>query len=50
MKISMLYVCLKMMKEDFVSGYRAFIGIDGCHLKGSYISVMLSIVSLGRNN
>ena len=31
-------------------GCRAFLGFDGCHLKGSYGSVLLSAVGLDGNN
>lgn len=33
-----------------LKGWRPFIGLDGCHLKGSFKSVMLSAVSLDANS
>jgi hypothetical protein len=41
---------LKAIKEGFVFGYRLFIGIDGCHLKGPSKDVLLSAMSLDENN
>jgi len=30
------YVCLEACKGGFMAGYRPFIGLDGCFLKGYY--------------
>ena len=49
-KFQHIYVCLKAIKEGFVFGYRLFIGIDGCHLKGPCKDVLLSAMSLDENN
>jgi hypothetical protein len=35
-----------MMKERLVNGCRPLIGIDCCHLNGSYGGVLLSVVGL----
>jgi len=33
-----------------VNNHKPFIGIDGCHLKGPYESVLLSVMELDGNN
>jgi hypothetical protein len=38
------------MKEGFINGYRSFIGIDDCHLKGPFRRVFLSVMVLNNNN
>ncbi|XP_043705320.1 uncharacterized protein LOC122655165 [Telopea speciosissima] len=45
-----LFICLDAYKKAFVSGYRPFIGLDGCHLKGRYGGIMLSVVSVDGKN
>lgn len=38
------------MKKDFLGGCRPFLGIDGCHLKGSLEGVLLAAISFDGNN
>lgn len=38
-----------MSKMGFIKGYRPFIGLDGCHLKGPYRGVLLCIVIIDAN-
>ncbi|KAL0322496.1 UNVERIFIED_CONTAM: hypothetical protein Sangu_1868900 [Sesamum angustifolium] len=44
------YVCLQALKLNFLNGCRPVICIDGCHLKGAYGGVLLSVVSIDPNN
>ncbi|KAL2230508.1 UNVERIFIED_CONTAM: hypothetical protein Sindi_1645200 [Sesamum indicum] len=44
------YVCLQALKLNFLNGCRLVICVDGCHLKGAYGGVLLSIVSIDPNN
>lgn len=37
------------LKDGFIYGCRWFIGLDGCHLKGSFGGVLLSAVALDAN-
>lgn len=37
------------MKKGFVKGYRPWFGIDGCHLKGLYVAILLSYVAVNGN-
>ncbi|KAJ0042627.1 hypothetical protein Pint_18290 [Pistacia integerrima] len=37
-------------KKRFIEGCRHFIGVDGCHLKGPYGGVLLSVVSMDANS
>lgn len=39
-------VAFPSLKEGFIRGYRHFLRINGCHLKGPYGGVLLSAVSL----
>ncbi|KAL9241279.1 hypothetical protein vseg_015409 [Gypsophila vaccaria] len=45
-----MYVCLEACKEGFIKGCRSIIGIDGCHLKGSYPGMCLVAVFKDGNN
>jgi hypothetical protein len=38
------------LNTGFVNNHKPFIGIDGCHLKGPYESVLLSVMELDGNN
>ena len=38
------------MKKDFINGCRSFLGIDSCHLKGSFGVVLLAVISLDGDN
>ncbi|KAG4924851.1 hypothetical protein JHK87_050391 [Glycine soja] len=44
-----LFLCLDAQKKRFVRGCRPWLGIDGCHLKGPYGGILLSIVALDTN-
>lgn len=35
------FICFKAMKERWMDGCQLVIGVDGCHLKGSYGGVLL---------
>ena len=37
------------LRDGFKEGYRPFIGLDGCHLKGPFEGVLLSTVCLDAN-
>ncbi|KAL7259017.1 hypothetical protein ACSBR1_005010 [Camellia fascicularis] len=45
-----IFISFEAMKTGFVNGCRPFIGVDGCHLKGSYGGVLISTVGLDGNN
>ncbi|XP_074278269.1 uncharacterized protein LOC141601862 [Silene latifolia] len=45
-----MYVCFKACKVGFLAGCRPLIGVDGCHLKGSYPGMILFAVSMDANN
>ncbi|XP_075654909.1 uncharacterized protein LOC142625087 [Castanea sativa] len=38
------------MRKGFINGCRPFLGIDGCHLKGSFEGVLLATIFLDGNN
>ncbi|KAF7154271.1 hypothetical protein RHSIM_Rhsim01G0131900 [Rhododendron simsii] len=44
------FICFEAMRTGFMEGYRPFIGIDGCHLKGPFGGVLLAVVALDGNN
>ena len=37
------------LRDGFKAGYRPFIGLNGCHLKGPFEGVLLSTVMLDAN-
>ncbi|KAK2996897.1 hypothetical protein RJ639_026300 [Escallonia herrerae] len=45
-----LYVRFEAYKTGFLAGYRPFIGLDGCHLKGLYGGQLLSVVARDEND
>ncbi|KAM1346514.1 hypothetical protein ACFX13_036556 [Malus domestica] len=45
-----LYVCLDACKQGFVSGCRPLIGVDGCHLKGTFQGQLLVAVGIDAND
>nr|XP_027071981.1 uncharacterized protein LOC113696796 [Coffea arabica] len=45
-----LFVSFKGQKDGFLTGCRPFVGFDGCHLKGSFGGVLLTVVALDANN
>lgn len=44
-----MYVCIGVLKDGFIVGYRLFIGIDGCHLKGPTVGVLLIACAINPN-
>ncbi|KAK6146113.1 hypothetical protein DH2020_019982 [Rehmannia glutinosa] len=49
-RFSRLYVCFDALKKGFLLGCRRIIGVDGCHLKGPYGGVLLTVVGTDPNN
>ena len=45
-----IIISFPTLRDGFDQGCRPFIGIDGCHLKGPYKGVLLSIVGINANN
>ncbi|KAL5564403.1 hypothetical protein UlMin_027567 [Ulmus minor] len=45
-----IYVCLYPCKRGFLEAYRPLVGVDGCHIKGSYTGQLLSAVGEYSNN
>ncbi|XP_059639116.1 uncharacterized protein LOC132281431 [Cornus florida] len=45
-----LFVCFEAMKRGFLEGYRPFIGLDGCFLKGPYKWQLLSAIGKDGDN
>ena len=45
-----MFLSFEPQKVGFLEGYRPFIGVDGCHLKGPFGGVLLSAVSLDANS
>ncbi|BFG28965.1 hypothetical protein CerSpe_152390 [Prunus speciosa] len=46
----MIYICFGALKKRFVKGCRPVVGFDGCHVKGSHPSQILSAVRVDGNN
>ncbi|XP_042487052.1 uncharacterized protein LOC122067285 [Macadamia integrifolia] len=44
-----LFVSFKACVDGFLNGCRPFIGVDGCHLKGTYGGVLLAAVTVDGN-
>ncbi|XP_043717980.1 uncharacterized protein LOC122665917 [Telopea speciosissima] len=44
-----VFICFRACARRFLKGCRPFIGLDGCHLKGSYGGVLLSAISVDGN-
>nr|XP_048332880.1 uncharacterized protein LOC125423256 [Ziziphus jujuba var. spinosa] len=44
------FLSFPAQKDGFLKGYRPFIGIDGCHLKGQFGGVLLTAVGVDANN
>ncbi|XP_011098393.1 uncharacterized protein LOC105177068 [Sesamum indicum] len=49
-KSKRFYVCFAAIKNGFLSGCRAFIGVDGFYLKGPHRGVLLMAVGVDPNN
>ncbi|XP_071905949.1 uncharacterized protein [Coffea arabica] len=45
-----LYCCLGLLKQGFRDGCRPIIGLDGCHLKGTYPGQLLTALGMDPNN
>ena len=45
-----LYCCLGPPKRGFHDGCRPIIGLDGCHIKGSYPGQLLAAIGVDPNN
>ena len=45
-----MYLCLPACKEGFVVGCRPIIGVDGAHLKGQFLGILLTAVGKDGNN
>ncbi|XP_028074716.1 uncharacterized protein LOC114277095 [Camellia sinensis] len=45
-----IFISFEAMQIGFVNGCRPFIGVDGCHLKGPYDGLLISVVGLDGNN
>ncbi|KAL6508652.1 hypothetical protein OROGR_023363 [Orobanche gracilis] len=45
-----IYICWGAMKKAFESGFRKFICLDGCHLKGRNGGILLTAVGVDPNN
>ena len=49
-KFKILFISCKGCIDGFLKGCRLLIGLDGCHLKGSFGGVLVTIVSLDVEN
>ncbi|KAK1551854.1 hypothetical protein Q3G72_005991 [Acer saccharum] len=45
-----MFLSFEAQKLGFLDGYRPFIGVDRCHLKGPYGGVLLSTVAMDANS
>lgn len=45
-----MYVCLGPLKRGFIDHCRPLIGVDGCHVKGTYRGQLLFAISCDGNN
>ncbi|XP_042477163.1 uncharacterized protein LOC122058594 [Macadamia integrifolia] len=43
------FICFKTCVDGFLNGCRPFIGVDGCHLKGTFGGVLLVVVTVDGN-
>ena len=44
-----IYICYEACRVAFYSGWRPFIGFDGCHLKGSFHGILLAVIGMDAN-
>ncbi|KAI8547369.1 hypothetical protein RHMOL_Rhmol07G0190300 [Rhododendron molle] len=49
-KFKRLYICWGSLKKGFMEWCLSVIGLDGCHLKGSYGGILLTAVGMDANN
>ncbi|KAL9224742.1 hypothetical protein vseg_000751 [Gypsophila vaccaria] len=45
-----MYICLKGCKQGFLTYCRPFLGVDECHLKGTYPGMCLVAIAMDDNN
>ncbi|KAI5324659.1 hypothetical protein L3X38_033732 [Prunus dulcis] len=45
-----MYVCFTGCRQGFLDGCRPIMGVDGCHVKGSYLGQILTAVGMDGNN
>ena len=45
-----MFFCFKLSIDGFLNGCRPFMGLDGCHLRGKYLGMLLSATALDGNN
>ncbi|KAK3211490.1 hypothetical protein Dsin_016196 [Dipteronia sinensis] len=45
-----MFVSFEAQRKGFFEGCRHFLGIDGCHLKGPYVGILLSAIALDTNS
>lgn len=50
MRFKRFYVCLRPLKDEFMSGCRPLIGDDGCHLKWPLGGILLTAVAINPND
>ncbi|CAL9018458.1 unnamed protein product [Prunus brigantina] len=48
--VQRLYVCLGACKKGFLARSRPIIGVDGCHLKGTFQGQLLVVVGIDAND
>ncbi|CAA2935381.1 Hypothetical predicted protein [Olea europaea subsp. europaea] len=44
-----IYMCFEVCNKGFVNGCRKVIGVDGCHLRGCFSEIMLTVVGHDAN-
>ncbi|KAG8379809.1 hypothetical protein BUALT_Bualt07G0127900 [Buddleja alternifolia] len=49
-KFVKLYICFDALKQGFMAGCRPIVGVDGCHLKGPHVGILLTAVAIDPNN
>ncbi|XP_021717066.1 uncharacterized protein LOC110684924 isoform X2 [Chenopodium quinoa] len=50
LQFSSIFISFAAQFKGLISGCRGLVGVDGCHLKGNYGGILLSVVSLDGNN
>ncbi|KAK9993015.1 hypothetical protein SO802_022718 [Lithocarpus litseifolius] len=49
-KFKRIYIRYNAQKVSFLGGYRPFVGLDGCHLKGKFVGQLLSATAKDGND
>ena len=49
-KFKRMYIRYNVQKVGFLGGYRPFVGLDGCHLKGRFSGQLLSATANDGND